>query len=51
MPLGYGAQTGSGAWTSTLTANLAPGTSALVAQAGDSLDIFGDPLALPFGVV
>jgi hypothetical protein len=41
-----GPQTNSGAWASSSTANLAPGTSSLVAQAGDSFDVFGDPLTL-----
>ena len=45
--LGYGVQTSPGVWTLTFsTAGLTGGTYTLFAQAEDSYDVFGDPLAL-----
>jgi uncharacterized delta-60 repeat protein len=48
--LGYGTQSSTGVWTLTFTANLAPGTYTLYAQAEDSYGVFGDPLALTLTV-
>lgn len=48
--LGYGTQTTPGVWTFSFTANLAPGTYTLYAQAEDSYGIFGDLVSLTLTV-
>jgi uncharacterized delta-60 repeat protein len=48
--LGHGTKSSPGVWTFTYTANLAPGSYTLFAQAEDSYGAFGDPVALALQV-
>jgi uncharacterized delta-60 repeat protein len=49
--LGTGTEDSAGAWTLTLTVQLAPGTYMLLAQAQDSYGVFSDPVALTLQVL
>jgi len=48
--LGYGTQTGPGAWTYSFAMNLASGSYALFAESEDRHGIFGDPVAITLTV-